>query len=124
MDTGIPLFFSEIEYLLLETIPLETIMRVFLTSSINLPSAPATEVIFIFVFCFFIFTLFILIPTAPTPISFQGVRRLRFKGLVLAGNEGGRAPTAPTPILVFLKLTLKSNHLGSLIIEASRQLCN
>jgi len=28
MDTGIPLFFSEIEYLLLETIPLETIMRV------------------------------------------------------------------------------------------------
>ena len=27
MDTGIPLFFSEIEYLLLETIPLETIMR-------------------------------------------------------------------------------------------------
>ena len=29
MDTGIPLFFSEIEYLLLKTIPLETIMRVF-----------------------------------------------------------------------------------------------
>ena len=29
MDTGIPLFFSEIEYLLLETIPLETIMRVY-----------------------------------------------------------------------------------------------
>ena len=28
MDTGIPLFCSEIEYLLLETIPLETIMRV------------------------------------------------------------------------------------------------
>ena len=28
MDTGIPLFLSEIEYLLLETIPLETIMRV------------------------------------------------------------------------------------------------
>ena len=28
MDTGIPLFFSEIQYLLLETIPLETIMRV------------------------------------------------------------------------------------------------
>jgi len=28
MDTDIPLFFSEIEYLLLETIPLETIMRV------------------------------------------------------------------------------------------------
>ena len=27
MDTCIPLFFSEIEYLLLETIPLETIMR-------------------------------------------------------------------------------------------------
>ena len=28
MDTGIPLFCSEIQYLLLETIPLETIMRV------------------------------------------------------------------------------------------------
>ena len=28
MDTGIPLFCSEIEYLLLDTIPLETIMRV------------------------------------------------------------------------------------------------
>ena len=28
MDTGIPLFFSEIEYLLLETIPLKTIMCV------------------------------------------------------------------------------------------------
>ena len=28
MDTGIPLFLSEIEYLLLETIPLYTIMRV------------------------------------------------------------------------------------------------
>ena len=30
MDTGIPLFFPEIQYLLLETIPLETIMRVLL----------------------------------------------------------------------------------------------
>ena len=29
MDTGIPLFFLEIEYLLLESIPLETIMRVY-----------------------------------------------------------------------------------------------
>ena len=28
MDTGIPLFFPEIQYLLLETIPLEIIMRV------------------------------------------------------------------------------------------------
>ena len=28
MDTDIPLFFSEIQYLLLETIPLENIMRV------------------------------------------------------------------------------------------------
>ena len=28
MDTGIPLFLSEIQYLILETIPLETIMRV------------------------------------------------------------------------------------------------
>ena len=28
MDTGMPLFFLEIQYLLLETIPLETIMRV------------------------------------------------------------------------------------------------
>ena len=37
MDTGIPLFFSEIEYLLLETIPLETIMRV------------VSEVVYIFV---------------------------------------------------------------------------
>ena len=27
MDTGVPLFFSEFQYLLLETIPLETIMR-------------------------------------------------------------------------------------------------
>ena len=27
MDTDIPLFFSEIQYLLLETIPLENIMR-------------------------------------------------------------------------------------------------
>ena len=35
MDTGIPLFFSEIQYLLLETIPLETIMRV--------PEAPVAE---------------------------------------------------------------------------------
>ena len=33
MDTGIPLFFSEIEYLLLETIPLETIMRVAMNST-------------------------------------------------------------------------------------------
>ena len=32
MDTGVPLFFSEFQYLLLETIPLETIMRVFLFS--------------------------------------------------------------------------------------------
>ena len=32
MDTGIPLFFSEIEYLLLETIPLDTIIRVYLKS--------------------------------------------------------------------------------------------
>ena len=30
MHTGIPLYFSEIQYLLLETIPLETVMRVFL----------------------------------------------------------------------------------------------
>ena len=28
MDTGVPLFFSKFQYLLLETIPLETIMRV------------------------------------------------------------------------------------------------
>jgi len=35
MDTGIPLFCSEIQYLLLETIPLETIMRVHVLSSTN-----------------------------------------------------------------------------------------
>ena len=29
MDTDIPLFFPEIQYLLLETIPLENIMRVY-----------------------------------------------------------------------------------------------
>ena len=36
MDTGVPLFFSKIQYLLLETIPLETIMRVIILNQNNL----------------------------------------------------------------------------------------
>ena len=36
MDTGMPLFFLEIQYLLLETIPLETIMRVIILNQNNL----------------------------------------------------------------------------------------
>ena len=35
MDTDLPLFFSEIQYLLLETIPLENIMRVCLIAITN-----------------------------------------------------------------------------------------
>ena len=46
MDTGIPLFFSEIQYLLLETIPLETIMRVVLKMLFLLTSIIKNEDIF------------------------------------------------------------------------------
>ena len=49
MDTGIPLFFSEIEYLLLETIPLETIMRVVRQTDLKLFNSeiwhPDTEIV-------------------------------------------------------------------------------
>ena len=40
MDTGIPLFFSEIQYLLLETIPLDTIMRILYFEGFCLTSLP------------------------------------------------------------------------------------